>query len=155
MLNVDQLSQQIAAYADGNLSLNTFEDWFRDQSRNVHLWGDQNVNDFVDAVESLFSERQFERLSDQSMRDKLQQAAREFCRPFVSRAERGLVVFRERSARPLAATAAAAVIVLSMTPPAEVVGSVVEKHSAVSVVAEASSETASSSSLLLVSAQQK
>ena len=81
---VTQYAKHIAALADQRVSINEFEDWFRDASRNAHQWGDSNVNDFVDAVESLFSERYFENLDERDLRSKLQQEARRFARPFVS-----------------------------------------------------------------------
>lgn len=150
MLNMDQLSKQIAACAEGKLSLNTLEDWFRDHSHNVHLWGDQRLNDFVDAVESVFSEWYFEKLSEALICRKLQDVAQEFLRPFVPPAEPGFVVFCERSL-----TTTAAIVWLPVALSKGAVTPAIEWHSAASVAGVgASGETASSSSLLLVAAQQ-
>lgn len=120
MLNIDQLSNQIAAYAAGRLSLNDFEDWFRDQSRNVHLWGDVALNEFVDAIEEAFSERHFEGLDEVGMRSKLQAEAERFARPFVSRHDSVGILVCE-SPRRLLAASAAAVLVLSIAPPNDMV----------------------------------
>lgn len=115
MLSAEQLSNKIEALADQQVSLNDFEDWFRDESRNVHLWGDEELNEFVDAVEALFSERYFEALADKDFRRILQQEARRFSRPFVQRAESsGAVILRTQDFVPAVATATVAFLLCAV-----------------------------------------
>jgi hypothetical protein len=117
MLSAEQLSKQIEALADQRVSVNDFEDWFRDESRDVHLWGDQNLNELVEAVEALFSERYFGGLDEKRLRQQLQEEARRFARPFVLRGERlRAIVVRDASFSPALATAAVAVLLLVPAP---------------------------------------
>ena len=142
MLTVDQISNQIAACVAGRLSLNAFEDWFRDQSRNAHLWGNENVNEFVDAVESVFSEKQFEKLSERDVRVKLKQEAQRFASPFVSRAEQ--VVTASYGVWPtLPFATAAALVVFSVVPPTGMaISSSIAKNSIVTKTAVIGSPSA-------------
>lgn len=96
MLNLEQLSEQIAAYASSRVSLREFEDWFRQESEDVHLWGDEQLNEFVFSVEALFSERHFDRLSESEMRKRLQEEARRFASPFASCENRSATVVEFR-----------------------------------------------------------
>jgi hypothetical protein len=114
MLSAEQLARKIEALADQQVSVNDFEDWFRDNSRDVHLWGGEELNGFVDAVEALFSDRYFESLSDKDLRSRLQQEALRFPRPFALRAESsGTVILRAPDLVPALATAAAAFLLYS------------------------------------------
>jgi hypothetical protein len=83
MFSANELANKISAYASGDVSLNEFEDWFREASENVHLQGDSALEDFVFAVEALFSERYFDGLSKRNLRTELQEVARRFAVPFV------------------------------------------------------------------------
>src|SRR5437667_15309 len=106
MLSLDQLLDKIAAYDAGRISLNEFEDWFRDESEDVHLWGDRELNEFVFALEALFSERHFESLAESRMREKMQKEARRFARPFASYSELVALALYEARAKLVAATPA-------------------------------------------------
>ena len=79
MLNVEQLSKQIADLVAGSISVSDFQRWFRWESRNVHLWGDISVKDAVFSVESVFSEYHFAGLDDDGLKQELDSAIRPFC----------------------------------------------------------------------------
>lgn len=75
MLNLQTLCGKIRELSDVRLSLSDFEDWFRDESRNVHLWGDEPVKYFVWEVEDVFSQYHFEFLPDGQARALLEKIA--------------------------------------------------------------------------------
>jgi hypothetical protein len=80
MLSVDQLSSRVAQVVSGDLTFGGFEDWFREESHNVHLWGDQHLNDAVDSIEQVFSEYHFEGLRGSALNKELANAVRPFVR---------------------------------------------------------------------------
>jgi hypothetical protein len=71
MLNVDQLSKKIADLAADDISVSDFQSWFRRESRNVHLWGDELLKEAVFSVESIFSEYHFADLDDAGLKREL------------------------------------------------------------------------------------
>ena len=144
MMSLNQLSNQVEACAEGKVSLNAFEDWFRENSRNVHLWGDPELNDLVDALESVFSERYFENISESEARCRLHEEVRLLARPFASRHEMRATY----AVRALSVAAAAAVIVLSVAPERDILIPVQGKQGVLprmSVVGNPSVKTASAS----------
>ena len=60
MLNLNDLSRQIARLRQGHLSLDDFEDWFRDNSRGAYACNDPGVAEACSFVESVLSEYHFE-----------------------------------------------------------------------------------------------
>jgi hypothetical protein len=116
MLNADQLSNKVSAYVAGQISLYEFEEWFRDESEDVHLWGDQELNNFVFSVEALFSEYHFESLGEAGMRMKLQAEVRRFARPFASRSDSTGLVVCIPPRHSFAATAAVALALSAVVP---------------------------------------
>ena len=148
MLSAEQLSSKIAALADRRVSVNEFEDWFRDRSRNVHQWGDQSLNHFVDAVELLFSDWYFEGLDENILRSKLQEEARHFANPFALSGERlRAMVVRDASFSPAFATAAVGVLLLVSSPTPQMI-QLKERGVARSVDGRASDEGISSATVL-------
>jgi len=71
MLSQAQLADEIVAASAGDSSIDDFEDWFRERSRNVHVWGSDELVRFVFAVEAVFSEYHFADLDDAGTRAAL------------------------------------------------------------------------------------
>src|ERR1035438_6416349 len=78
MLKIRELSQRIAEYKDAVLSLDDFEDWFRDHSRGSYGAGDARVNDAIVAVESALSKFHFQGISEPRLGQELAAAIRPF-----------------------------------------------------------------------------
>jgi hypothetical protein len=55
MLNFQELANELIACADGQISVEDFEEWFDQNSWNVHQQQEQNLIDMVFRVEALFS----------------------------------------------------------------------------------------------------
>lgn len=116
MFTADQLQHEIAECTGGRVSVNAFEDWFRVNSRNIHAVEDNALVDAAFSIEGLFSDRQYEDLSDDDFRSQLRDIGQAL-RPFLFRAESsGTVILRTNLFHglvPAAATAAVAPCFLS------------------------------------------
>jgi hypothetical protein len=80
MLTTNQLADQIEQYRRGSLSLLAFEDWFSDQSWNIHQSNRQHDIDAVFAIEDILSRRHSDGLDEETLKQELANAVR----PFVS-----------------------------------------------------------------------
>lgn len=78
MLNATQLASRIDNLVLDLESIDDFEDWFRSESRDVHLWGDEGLNDFVFSVESAFSDYHFADLDESRLKEELARIASPF-----------------------------------------------------------------------------
>jgi hypothetical protein len=78
MLSLNQLSDRIAGLAADAKSVADFEHWFRVESRDFHLWGDNDLRDVVFAVESVLSEYRFADLDEAGVAGELAKAIRPF-----------------------------------------------------------------------------
>jgi hypothetical protein len=83
MLNVDQLLNRVRDLMADRISMGAFEDWFRAESRNVHLWGDESLNQAVFEIEDVLSQYHFENRRGQVLKQELANAARRFERPVL------------------------------------------------------------------------
>lgn len=78
-MSLEDLSQAIADYRNGRLSLDAFEDWFRTNSRG--MFGDAGeVTEACVAVETAFSMLRHDR-HEEAFRDELAIAVRPFVVP--------------------------------------------------------------------------
>jgi len=71
MLNQVQFAGKIRDLEAGRLSVGDFEEWFREASRDVHLWGDEQLNEVVFSTEDIFSQYHFEDLDETKMKQGL------------------------------------------------------------------------------------
>jgi hypothetical protein len=85
MLNVMQLSSQVVALAANRLGFDEFEEWFRSESRNVHLWGDERLNRAVFSIEAIFSEYHFADLDEDSAIQEMVNSVRPFERAHLEK----------------------------------------------------------------------
>lgn len=74
MLDFQELGNQLSACARGRVSIEDFEEWFDENSWNVHQQPNQRLIDVVFEIESLFSAHQGGRLNRQSLLHSLQEA---------------------------------------------------------------------------------
>ena len=78
MLTTDQLADQIEKYRRGSLSLLAFEDWFSDQSWNIHQSNRQHDIDAVFVIEDILSRRHSDGLDEETLKQELANAVRPF-----------------------------------------------------------------------------
>jgi len=93
MLTVEQLAERIEEYRSGSMSLSAFEDWFCDQSWNIHQTKKQNEIDAVFAVEAALARRHSDGLDEQHLKLELDNAIR----PFVLRRQVRIVALSSAS----------------------------------------------------------
>jgi hypothetical protein len=73
MLNFQELANRLAACANGQIPVEDFEDWFDENSWNVHQQQNQGLVDAVFQVEALFSAHQSGLLNQQSLLQKFRE----------------------------------------------------------------------------------
>ena len=77
MPSLAELSQAVAEYQSGRMSIDEFEDWFRDNSRG--MFGESaDILEACLAVEAAFSEMRFGRASEDNFLLELAAAVRSF-----------------------------------------------------------------------------
>jgi hypothetical protein len=76
MLKANDLSKQIAAYGQGSIALDQFEDWFRDESRGAYL--DAPLWDLCTSVEAILSGYSPRYSTEDALRQELAAAIRPF-----------------------------------------------------------------------------
>ncbi len=81
MLDVNQLNNAVSDVANDLLSMQEFERWLRGASRNVHEWGDEDLNNAVLSLESVLSDYHFEDLAEEVAKKELANAIRPFVPP--------------------------------------------------------------------------
>jgi uncharacterized protein (DUF1786 family) len=69
MLSLADLSQQVYAYENGRISLDDFEDWFRDNSHGAYQ--DESLSDICASIEAAFSKYYFQRGGETQMRHEM------------------------------------------------------------------------------------
>lgn len=77
MFTAHELSQQIAAYRDGRISRDSFEDWFRTNSRGAYR-ANPSLSEAAASVEAAFSQYRFQGMDEQSLLNELANAIRPF-----------------------------------------------------------------------------
>ncbi|MEK9136781.1 MAG: hypothetical protein AAB393_06620 [Bacteroidota bacterium] len=85
MANVNEIREKLAKYLAEDLSLPDFEDWFVQNSWNVHQGNDLEARNLVQAIDLRLSEFSSGHLSEEGLRKELA--------PFTS--EGGSIVFRD------------------------------------------------------------
>jgi hypothetical protein len=70
MISQAELISRIRGLQTG-ASIDAFEDWFREQSRNAHVRGDEDLNRMVDLIEGVFSEYHFANMSEDKVLQEL------------------------------------------------------------------------------------
>jgi hypothetical protein len=75
MLSLEELQQHVEAYQQGRLSLDDFEDWFRDNSRGAYASRIPGISEAAAAVEVAFSEYSFQALDEMALIEELDRAA--------------------------------------------------------------------------------
>lgn len=81
MLNLDQIAINLQELAASRQSLGDFEAWFREHSRDVHLWGDSILIEVVFSIEDVLTMYHFEGLGEQDTKQALLAAIRPFYSP--------------------------------------------------------------------------
>lgn len=90
MLSLADLSQAIAAYRSGSVSLGQFEDGFRTASRSMFGESKEVLNACL-AIEAAFSELHYGEMSELDFRQEL---ANVVARPFVKEARSAEIILR-------------------------------------------------------------
>jgi hypothetical protein len=83
MINPIQISRQVEDVVAGNVSLEDFERWFRNESRDFLAWGDSRLQRAVFAVEGVLSDYHFDGLEERHVPQELAAAIRPFDAPAV------------------------------------------------------------------------
>ena len=78
MLSLNQLILRIPDLSAGSLSISEFEDWFRAESRDFHLWDDPDLKDAVFAVEGILSEYHFAEMPEGRVVEEMANTLRPF-----------------------------------------------------------------------------
>ena len=78
MLSIRQISNRIDDLSAERESLFDFERWFRLSSRDVHLWGSDQLIDAVFSIEAVFSEYHFADMEEPVVKQELENAIRPF-----------------------------------------------------------------------------
>jgi hypothetical protein len=84
MLNQVQFREKLNELISHRVSLEDFEDWFRDNTRNFHTWSDSFLIDLVFAIEAVFSEYHFDDLAEEETEKRLENTLRRFDRSAAS-----------------------------------------------------------------------
>jgi hypothetical protein len=79
MLNLNQISSQIAEVVAARISVDEFEEWFRFESRNFHVCSDRRLKSAIFEVEGVLSEYHFAALDEVSTAQQLAAAIRPAC----------------------------------------------------------------------------
>jgi hypothetical protein len=71
MVSSSQIRKQLAEFLDGQMILAEFEDWFVQNTWNIHLSGSVSAQSLTFAVEESLSEYSGQHISEQSLRREL------------------------------------------------------------------------------------
>jgi hypothetical protein len=71
MVSSSQIKQQLAKFLDGQISFEAFEDWFAQNTWNVHLSGSAAAEELTFAVEESLSEFSSRHINENELRDEL------------------------------------------------------------------------------------
>jgi|SRR5580704_1466823 hypothetical protein len=73
MVSSSQIKEWLSKFLDGQISLDAFEDWFVQNTWNIHLSGSVAAESLTFAVEESLSEYSSQHISDQILREELSQ----------------------------------------------------------------------------------
>jgi len=73
MVSSSQIRAYISLLLDGNVSLDDFEDWFVQNTWNIHLGGSADAEELTFAVEESLAEFSSRHIDDQKLRGELAQ----------------------------------------------------------------------------------
>jgi hypothetical protein len=73
MVSSSQIRKQLAKFLDGQISLDMFEDWFVQNTWNIHLSGSVSAESLTFAVEESLSEYSSGHIDDKILRGELSQ----------------------------------------------------------------------------------
>lgn len=73
MISASQIRERLAALLDGKVSLELFEDWFAQNTLNIHQSGSVAAEDLTFSVEESLSEYSSHHINEQELRDELVQ----------------------------------------------------------------------------------
>lgn len=71
MVSSSQIKEQLARFLDGQISLDAFEDWFVQNTWNVHLSDSVAAENLTFAVEESLSEYSSQHINEQELRREL------------------------------------------------------------------------------------
>ena len=71
MVSASQIRHCLAGYLSGRVDLDTFEDWFVQNTWNVHQWGSRAAEVLTFAVEESLSEYSSNHLTENLLRSEL------------------------------------------------------------------------------------
>lgn len=77
-----EFAERLDGYARGTIPASEFEEWFDQESWNVHQLGNQRLANAVSRVESLLTAYDDDRLSEEDYRQRLRELAKAI-RPFA------------------------------------------------------------------------
>lgn len=72
MLSSSQIREQLAMFLDGKIDLDDFEDWFVQNTWNIHSSGSRSAEALTFAIEESLSEYSSHHLTEQELRSELQ-----------------------------------------------------------------------------------
>jgi len=73
MVSSSQIRERLSLFLDGQIDLEAFEDWFVQNTWNIHLSGSVAAESLTFAIEESLSEYSSEHLSLKELRDELSQ----------------------------------------------------------------------------------
>jgi hypothetical protein len=73
MVSSSQIKEWLSKFLDGQISFDAFEDWFVQNTWNIHLSGSVAAESLTFAVEESLSEYSSQHISDQILREELSQ----------------------------------------------------------------------------------
>lgn len=71
MVNHSQISEEVARYLNGRISLDTFEDWIVMNTWNIHLANDRKAESFAFAIEESLAEHSSGHISESQLKGEL------------------------------------------------------------------------------------
>jgi len=71
MVSSSQIKEQLARVLDGHISLDAFEDWFVQNTWNIHLSGSTAAESLTFAIEESLAEYSSKHISEQELRGEL------------------------------------------------------------------------------------
>ncbi len=71
MISDRDIREQLLEYLQGNLDLDSFEDWIVQNTWNVHQWGTKATQELAYSIEAKLAEHSGDHLSEQALRKNL------------------------------------------------------------------------------------
>ena len=72
MVSSSQIRERLAMFLDGRIDLDAFEDWFVQNTWNIHLSGSRSAEALTFAIEESLSEYSSHHLTESELRSELQ-----------------------------------------------------------------------------------